>query len=70
MVIIPDRLASVMKQIEAGETINWKSIHQLVVLDLVQAERRLVEEAIQFNEAENERFAISAQRSAVADSTG
>ncbi len=56
MITTPNRLEGVVESLEKGEPVDYKRVAQLQVLDLAIAGRKIVEEAVEFQEQENERI--------------
>ena len=54
MIHLPDRLSTVIADIEAGKPVDVEKLHTLQALDLVRAGRQFVEEACQRQETWDE----------------
>ncbi len=54
MITIPDRIGDAISAMERGEQVDWRKLADLQALDLVQAGRKFVEEAIARDEAATE----------------
>ncbi len=55
------RIATAIGQIERGEVVDWKKLDTLQALDLVQAGRLFVADAIDAQESDDERAQVAAR---------
>lgn len=56
MISTPNRLLDLLAKIESGQDVDWGRVAMLQSLDLVIAGRQFVEDAIRFQESENDRI--------------
>jgi len=57
MIMTPNRLEGIVDALEKGDPVDYSRVADLQVLDLVIAGRKHVEQAIQFQEQEDEQAA-------------
>lgn len=63
MIWTPDRLAAAIESIEKGEPVDARKLATLQALDLVRAGRQFVIDAVEEQEAADERYTTNAATS-------